>query len=184
MLLVSLAAGALVTLAAPSAGAATIIKNPGRHPGYKVELEPHLNFGFFNYRYYGGYRGNGLIPEVGGGFRATIPIIDPGFVPKINDTVGITFGADVSGCTGYCDGHYYLRFPVGLQWNFFITEKFNAFAEFGFVPMVDGGNRYRSVFYPDFFLQVGGRYMFTDKVSLTFRIGYPFFSLGVSFFVG
>jgi hypothetical protein len=184
MLLVSLAAGALVALAASSAHAETIIKNPGQHPGYAVELEPHLNFGFFNYRYYGGYRGYGIIPEVGAGFRATIPIVDPGFVPRINDTVGITFGGDVTACTGYCDGHYYFRFPVGIQWNFFITRRFNAFADVGFVLGIDNGYRFRSVFYPDILLQAGGRYMFTDKVSLTFRIGYPFFSLGVSFFVG
>lgn len=32
-----------------------------------------------------------------------------------------------------------------------------------------------------FVLYAGGRYHFTDDIALTMRIGYPTFSLGVSF---
>jgi hypothetical protein len=188
-LLISLAAGAFVALAAPSALAATTIKNPGQHIDYAVELEPHLNFGFFHYRDYGYYdRGRNYYYgnyEFGGGFRATIPIMDPGFVRSINDSVGITFGADITGCANYCYGYTHLRFPVGVQWNFWITNKFNAFAEGGFSLYVDAGRgNYRTLIYPDFFLTVGLRVLFTDSIGLTVRFGYPFLSVGVSFFVG
>jgi hypothetical protein len=184
-LLISLAAGALVALAAPSADAATIIKNPGQHPDYAVELEPHLNFGFFNYRYYGP-RGRYGYLEFGAGFRATIPVMDPGFVRKINDSVGITFGADITGCpsNSYCSGYTHIRLPVGIQWNFWITPAFSAFADAGFTPAIDAGRGAYGGFYPDFFLQAGLRVLFTNKVGLTVRVGYPFVSVGVSFFAG
>lgn len=186
-LLISLAAGALVVLAAPSARAATTIKNPRQHINYAVELEPHLNFGFFHYRDYG-LRGRDpyySYLEFGAGFRATIPIVDPGFVPSINDSVGITFGADITGCpSSYCSDYTHLRFPVGIQWNFWVTQAFSAFGDIGFNLGVDAGRGPYGGVYPDFFLMVGGRYLFTNKVGLTFRIGYPFVTVGVSFFAG
>lgn len=188
-LLISLAAGTLVALAAPSAQAATIIRNPRQHPDYAVELEPKLDIGFFHYRDYGYYyRGRYYdysYLEIGPGFRATIPIMDPGFVRSINDSVGITFGVDTTFCGDYCYAAARFRFPVGVQWNFWITRAFAAFAEAGFSLELDPGrNGYRTVIYPDFFLSGGLRVLFTDKVGLTVRIGYPFVSVGVSFFVG
>ena len=185
-LLVSLAAGTVVTLAASSADAASTIKQPRRHIDYAVELEPHLNFGFFRYRYWG----RGVDPyynylEFGGGFRATIPIMDPGFVRKINDSVGITFGGDITGCPPPgCYGYTHLRFPVGIQWNFWFTDAFSAFADAGFnLGIAAGDGPYRGI-YPDFFLMAGLRVLFSDSVGLTVRFGYPFVSVGVSFFVG
>ena len=65
------------------ARAESIIKNPGDHPTYSVELEPHGLLGWGHL-----YRGNGL----GLGARLTIPIVQNGFVPKINNSVGISFG--------------------------------------------------------------------------------------------
>ncbi len=172
------------------ARAQNIIRRPGDHINYKAELEPHINFGLFHYRdnYYWDRYGYYQAFDYGPGFRATIPIMDPGFVPKINDSVGITFGADIGFCPGYCYRSVALRFPVGIQWNFFITPRFNVFADIGFVFGIDAGSRYYdyrgSPFYPDFFLMGGLRYLFTDKIGLTVRVGYPFVSVGVSFFVG
>ena len=31
--------------------------------------------------------------------------------------------------------------------------------------------------------EVGGRWHFKDKITLTMRVGYPFVTLGVSFFI-
>jgi len=184
-LLVSLTAGALVALAAPSAFAAGTIKHPRQHIDYAAELEPHFDFGFLRYRYFGRGPADGfLYPEFGGGFRATIPIVDPGFVPRINDSVGITFGGDITGCTYYCNGYTHLRFPVGIQWNFWFTERFSAFADLGGILGIDAGRGPYGGVYPDFMLMLGGRFLFTNKVGLTFRVGYPFISIGVSFFVG
>jgi hypothetical protein len=181
-----LAAAALLALT-PEAQARPTIKNPNDHPSYRAELEPHGTFVFWHGNYHGdfkGYRGFGD-PEFGAGFRATIEVGDPAFIPKINNTVGITFGIDATSlnCRGcrYRDDDFYLWMPIGLQWNFFFTDKFSAFADLGF--MLRSGGFYRHV-YADFFAMVGGRYHFSDKVALTFRVGQPFVTLGVSFFVG
>jgi hypothetical protein len=68
-----------------------------------------------------------------------------------------------------------------VQWNFFFTDKFSAFAEGGLMLRSGGFYDYVDA---DFFIGIGGRYHFNDNVALTFRIGSPFVSLGVSFFVG
>lgn len=182
-----LASAALLSFT-PSAEAANLIKQPNAHPDYSVELEPHFTMGLFtpNWGPYGRgggryYRGRGYSPDFGGGFRASIPIVDPGFIPKLNNTVAITFGLDLTNCR-YCYNNAPQVFlpEVGLQWNFFFTEKFSAFGDVGFMLRNDGF--YRDV-YPDFFLMFGGRYHFNDKIALTGRIGYPFFTIGVSFFL-
>src|SRR5690348_5524691 len=77
-------------LALPGAAAAdeSIIKNPGDHPSYRFEAEPHGLIGFG-----GPFRhGRG---ELGAGFRGTVIIVDNGFVKTINNSVGITFGGDL-----------------------------------------------------------------------------------------
>lgn len=173
-----------LTLAPTSAHAQSVIKNPNAHPDYRVELEPHGDLIFFRYGgagyegYSRAYFGN---PEFGAGFRATIEVGDPAFIPKINNTVGITFGIDLTNCR-FCNGDdFRIWNPVGLQWNFWFTDKWSAFADLGF--MLRNNGFYHHV-YADFFGMLGGRYMFTDRVGLTMRIGYPFVSLGVSFMAG
>ena len=158
-----------------------IIKNPNDHQSGSVELEPHANFIFWHRNYGGGrgYKGTGDL-EFGAGFRATIEIVDPGFVPKINDTVGITFGLDVTNCR-YCTKDFTLWTPVGLNWSFYLTKSWSVFADGGFVLRTDGF--YHDI-YADFFGMLGGRYHFSDSTALTMRIGYPFVSVGVSFYAG
>lgn len=169
---------------APDALARTTIKNPNDHPDYTAELEPHATFIFWHGRYHSyarNYRGFGD-PEFGAGFRASIELADPAFVPKINNNIAITFGLDITNlnCRG-CRNDYYIWSPIGLQWNFFITDKFSAFADLGF--MLRSVDFFADV-YPDFYGMVGGRWHFTDKVAFTFRLGVPFVNVGVSFFVG
>lgn len=194
----SLLAGAIVALACSAEGTAnaqSIIKNPGDHPNYRVELEPHLNFGWAH------YRGNGF----GLGARASIVIVDNGFIKSINNSVAISFGLDwlrYSDCyyydyrygyrgRGYGCGASYFLFPVAMQWNFWLSPKWSVFGE-------PGLHVYHAVFddycdpafpncsYPtrtsvDFAFWAGGRFHFSDTVALTMRIGYPTFSIGVSF---
>ena len=72
----------------------SIIKSTNDHPEYKVELEPHLDFGWANL-----YASNGF----GLGVRASIPIVQNGFIPNLNNSVAISFGLDwlrYSGCYG------------------------------------------------------------------------------------
>ncbi len=181
------AATVALTLLAPfatsEAHAETIIKRPSEHPNYRAELEPHLSLiPWRPVAYRRTYRRDAFRDwEVGAGFRATIEIADPAFIPKLNNTIGITFGADITGCPGCYGGYWYMRAPVGLQWNFWLFKRFNAFAEFGVQPLVQ---RFFDATYFDFFAQAGGRVMFSDKAAFTFRVGYPYITLGVSFFVG
>lgn len=184
--LLGTATAACTLLATQDANAQLIIKNPSDHPDYRVELEPHgviapwgNTFGYG--RNLGRYHFNG-----GVGFRATIEIVDP-VIPRLNNTIGITFGIDVTNC-GYCyPDEYSLWFPVGAQWNFFLTRKWSVFAELGIVPhsngfFSDGYGRYNSVFVEPMF-ELGGRFHFRDKITLTMRLGIPFVSIGVSFMI-
>ena len=113
--------------------------------------------------------------------RATIKIVDPGFIPKLNNTVGITFGIDATNCQGCRAGYgWSLWTPVGINWSFFITDKFSAFADLGFNLRTEGF--YHHV-WPDFMFELGGRYHFNDHVALMFRVGYPFVTFGPTFFI-
>jgi hypothetical protein len=180
----------LVSVAATGAGllsfaaeAKASIKNPNDHPSYKAELEPHLNAILWrrDYGYGRSYRYSGVgDPEFGAGFRATIELGDPAFIPKLNNTVGISFGIDLTNCV-FCRYDYSIWTPVTLQWNFFLHKKWSVFADIGGVIRSDG---FYDDIYVDPFFMAGGRFHFTDKVSLTMRVGYPFVSVGVSFFVG
>ena len=182
--------------------AQSTIRNPGEHPDYAVELEPHALFGPFDPP--GDTIGTGL----GAGLRVTIPIVKNGFIPTINNSIGISFGFDwlhySSGhdvAVGYC-GRWivgpnntricaqlagpsgapanYVFLPVAMQWNFWLHPKFSAFGEPGLVIY------HRKADYEDAGLglapmfDVGGRWHFSDVAALTFRFGYPTFSLGVS----
>jgi hypothetical protein len=189
---------ATVAPAAP-AHAQSIIKNPGDHPNYGVELEPHLDFGWANL-----YASNGF----GAGLRAGIPIVQNGFIPTINNSIAISFGADIlrySGCyyggTVFANGSdlgcgaTYFVFPVTMQWNFWLSPRWSVFGEPGlyvyhatfdsFCDKVKGG-AFINCTEPShtgvgFAAYAGGRFHFNDKVALTLRVGYPTVSLGVSF---
>jgi hypothetical protein len=144
----------------------SIIKNPGDHPPYTFEAEPHGLIGFAGPF----HRGRG---ELGAGFRGTIILVDSGFIKSINNSVGITFGGDLFFRSTT------LFIPVAMQWNFWFTTHWSVFGEpgLGFAVNRDRG---RDLLHP--ILSVGGRYHFTEKIALTMRIGYPAISVGASFF--
>lgn len=155
-------------LAAPQeARAESIIKSPGDHPSYKFEAEPHGLLGF------GGpfERGRG---DFGAGFRGTIILVDNGFVKTINNSVGIGFGGDVF------FGRGTVFVPVVMQWNFWLTTHWSVFGEPG-VGFALNQFKGRDLAHP--VIDLGGRYHFNEKISLTMRIGYPAASVGVSFFL-
>ena len=184
--LVTSAAIASATLFAFAPEAAASIKNPNDHPAYRAELEPHINSIFWRYDYSrpvgrrGGRFKNFGDPEFGAGFRATIELADPAFIPKLNNTVGISFGVDVTNCQ-YCRRDLWVWVPVTLQWNFFFNEHWSAFGDIGGVLRGDG---FFTDVYADPAFMLGGRYHFNDNVALTLRLGIPFMTFGVSFFVG
>ncbi len=145
------------------AGADDTIKTPGDHPSYSVELEPHALVGF-------GRFADGV--GIGPGLRVSFPIVDNGFVSSINDSVAIGVGADVLfGAPGA------IVFPVVMQWNFFVARRWSVFGEPGLAIFhgFDSSTGVEPVLY------AGGRYHFNEHVSLTMRVGYPAFSIGLSF---
>jgi hypothetical protein len=194
------ALAAFVTLVPATGRAEGIIKHPGDHQKYAVELEPH---GLLDWDgYYWGGTGFGL------GMHAVIPIVDNGPVSTINNNMGIGFGLDwshfsnngcgfvnaggvivnVNGCDASSNA---LLFPVYVQWNFFFTKVVSVFGEAGFgiyhswysldtnVVCAGGycGSNHTGAF-PYF--EGGGRFLFGDTAGILVRIGYPFFTVGAS----
>src|SRR5579883_1330264 len=150
------AAGALIVLPLVARGAAaaehSIIKQPGDHPRYVFEAEPHLILGW----------GDPFFPNgvPGAGFRGTFHITN-GFVKTVNDSIGVGVGLDV-GTNGR------VVVPVVMQWNFWLSTHWSVFGEPG---LAVGSGAANAAVWPAFF--VGGRLHFTDRVALTFRLGYP-----------
>jgi hypothetical protein len=156
-------------MAAPSAAQAdeSIIKNPGDHPDYRFEAEPHGLLG------YGGPFDRGRA-DFGLGFRGTVILMDNGFIKTINNSVGISFGGDIF------FRHTTFFLPVALQWNFWLSTHWSVFGEPG-IGFAANAPRGVGVVHPIF--MIGGRYHFNDKISLTMRLGYPAFTIGASFFL-
>lgn len=174
-----------------SARADDTIRRPGDHPTYSVELEPH---GLLDW--YVPYTHSNTGIGIGG--RFSIPIVENGFVQTINNSVAISFGIDwihYDGCffNGNCAVDY-LHFPIVMQWNFFVARRWSVFGEpgldiyhgfFSDCPFTTANafacnTPTQTGVEPAFFL--GGRYHFSDGAALTMRIGFPTFSIGVSFF--
>jgi hypothetical protein len=156
------------------------IKSPTAHPQYSAELEPHLLFDFVG------------DDDLGLGGRATFVVMDPGFISALNNNVGVGVGFDwLSGddhCNpGGCHDHDRLLFPVVMQWNFWFTPQWSAFAEPGLSFVVRDDDHFGRHddddldIDPSFF--VGGRFNFNDDIALTLRLGIPASSFGVSFFL-
>jgi hypothetical protein len=179
------------------ARAQSTIKQPGARPAYYFEAEPHLLAGLLDPPGFGAGTGLGL------GFRGTIELAKDGFLPKLNDSVGIGFGLDWlrydgwDGPRNYCQERItgpagvpiclrapasggsidYFYLPVVLQWNFWLHRKWSVFGEPGLAMYVEDGD----VELTPFVLYAGGRFHLTDRVALTLRVGYPTFSFGASF---
>jgi hypothetical protein len=186
-----------------AAMAQSTIRQPGAHVDYAVEVEPHLAFGLFEPL--GAPTGTGF----GAGLRVTIPVVRNGFVPTINNSVGISLGFDwvhyydggsenIGYCASYVPGpggtrictavggpfagpSNYLYFPAAMQWNFWLTDQFSVFGEPGLAIYYEKA-RYEAnggIGAAPVFA-LGGRWHFMRRAMLTVRLGYPLTSLGVS----
>lgn len=186
------------------AHAQAIIRQPGNHPNYTLEIEPHLAFQWT--QHYGS--GDGIGP----GVRVNVPFFHNGPIQKINNNMGMTFGLDITfsdGGPSWCYGRYRrdlwingedcsvteFWLPVAMQWNFFLTKVISVFGEPGFAiahrrwdleVLCDGDPDSRCGYdYNDtdleFVLWAGGRFMFSDTIGATVRIGYPMITAGVNF---
>jgi len=177
----------LVMLYSGVARAESFIERPDAHPATQVEAEPHLVFGWLDPPGIADGSGYGM------GIRGTFELVDPGFIPRLNNTVGIGVGLDwlryhaedchrneVGDWECEDDRARYVWVPVVLQWNFFLHEQWSVFGEPGVALRFQspGNNKF-----DPFVLYLGGRWRFSDQASLTMRIGYPVTTVGVSFFL-
>jgi hypothetical protein len=180
-----------------AAQAQSTIKAPGQRQSYFLELEPHVLAGLLDPPGFGG--GTGL----GAGVRATFDVVPDGFIPKLNDSVGIGVGLDYlrydgwQGARGRCErfvpgpsgvpicvetsGSHggdvdYFYLPVVMQWNFWLHRRWSVFGEPGVSMYVEDGD----LRFTPFVLYLGGRFHITDRIALSLRVGYPTFSLGIS----
>jgi hypothetical protein len=198
---VALSLAVLFVLGFPTvASAQSIIKQPGNHPDYAVEIEPHLALQWADR--WG--TGDGFGP----GVRFNIPFMRNGFVKTINNNVGISFGLDITfgdggwGCydgprniPGYNCSVTEFWLPVAMQWNFWLTPVISVFGEPGFAiahrrwsypwycngvngAICDDVKFNRTELEP--VLWGGGRFMFSDKVGATVRIGFPMITAGIN----
>jgi hypothetical protein len=174
-----------LVLAAPAVRADDTIKRVGDHPRPALEIEPHGIVGWGGVYANGGY---------GVGARLSLPIVENGFIPKINNSVAISFGLDIlryDGCWYYgsCAATF-VESPVTMQWNFYVAQKWSVFGEPGLVLyhgfLSDcptghwcGDAPTATGVVPAFY--AGGRYAFSETMSLTMRVGYPTISVGLSF---
>ncbi|HEX2874895.1 MAG TPA: hypothetical protein VHP33_26775 [Polyangiaceae bacterium] len=181
------------------ARAQSTIKQPRQRTLYSFEAEPHVVAGLAD------PPGLGAGTGLGVGFRGTVELLDNGFIPKLNNSVGIGFGIDYLRYDGWqgprdtCEefatapsgvpvcvrtsgggggGHVnYFYLPIVLQWNFWLHKRWSVFGEPGLALYLQD----RDLQFTPLVLFVGGRYHLNDRITLTMRVGYPAFSFGVSF---
>lgn len=145
------------------ASAENLIKQPGAHNRYKVELEPHLSL------YYGSWTNR---VEAGPGIRVAIPFMHNGPIDTINNNIGVSFGVD----TYFPGGAFVMRLPGAFQWNFYFTDIISVIGEAGLAfnfGDLDG-------LWVDPIFQGGGRFQF-GKVGVVVRVGYPDITVGANF---
>jgi hypothetical protein len=198
------AAGTAALLATQAANAQ--IKQPGAHPDYSVELEPHFVLDWA--RHYGWSRNE----AIGLGLRATIPFLDNGPISSINNNMGIGFGLDWTHNGSACDRYPWRRerdwrydctvdnfhFPVVVQWNFWLTPIVSVFGEAGLDVVHtrwswefcdNWDSRWGSCDGSDtdvnFAFWGGGRFLFgaNSNVGGVVRLGWPYISLGIGILI-
>lgn len=180
---------------ASPANAETVIRHPGQHTPYSVELEPHLAFDWLSDSH---WVGDGIGP----GVHVAIPFMHQGPISSINNNMAIKFGLDLTfGGRCYWGNRYRERYdcdstsfmlPVALQWNFYITDIITTFGEVGMAirhtrwpySYACNGNGVcqssDSDTYALFYPAVGAKFMFGRSAGLTVRMGYPHVTIGAS----
>ncbi len=185
-----------------SASAQTIIKRDEAH-NYALEIDLHGVLTPF-----GAPQGSSDV-GIGAGAMFGINLAPRGFLPSVNDSVALGVGFDFvhysggsavasecvewvgSGASRICvrtrrsgGGGNYFYVPAVMQWNFYINKQFSLFGEPGLAAYLWNSSFDRSLNFgmtPVF--NVGGRWHFSEAATLTFRVGYPYTTIGVSFFL-
>jgi hypothetical protein len=176
------------------------LKEPGAHPKYLLELEPHF---LVQWTYTDWHNTDGI----GVGGRVSIPVMENGPIPTINDSLAVGVGFDwahfdvncyddfhVPTPSGYSCIANHLWVPAVAQWNFWFTPAVSAFAEVGFAihhanadvgcPVIGGfycGSQSYTRVRPVFL--VGPRFTLSNRFAITLRLGIPYLSIGGSFYL-
>ena len=182
------------------------IKEPGAHTHYSVELEPHVTLGWAGAPAHYADEGLGLglrasIPIFHNGPITTIN-------NNMAITFGVDwlhFGYDHDvACRDLpgpdCETHdFYANafwFPVALQWNFFVHRRISVFGEVGLAIVHERWSWGRPcpgepgsycdytdthTHFAEFIFYPGARFMVSDNVGFTIRVGFPHITLGASF---
>lgn len=192
--------GFLLTYTA-AAQAQTIIKNGSASHDHTLEIDLHGVLTPFSPP-----QGSASV-GVGAGALFGINLAPQGFLPQVNDSVALGVGFDFvhysggnavasecvewvgSGPSRICvrtrrsgGGGNYFYVPTVMQWNFYITKSFSVFGEPGLGLFLWNSSFDRSLnFGATPIFNAGGRWHFAKDVSLTFRVGYPYTTVGVSF---
>lgn len=171
---------AILTHARHASAETWIIKEPAPHPDRTLAIEPHGVVAIDGVNWHG----------LGVGGRFSFTILETGFLPSINDSVGFGVGADwaffnetciAKAKPRSCEGGGTLWIPSVMQWNFHLTESWTAFAEPGLALRYDEDDKRNDlILRPAFYL--GGHYFFGKSTAVTLRLGWPTVSLGVTFF--
>jgi len=137
---------------------------------------------FFGFPFGGSYGSYGYygVFSVGLGARFYIPIVSEGFLPMLNDSFGIEFGADtgfVIGGYGYGLGFALTMPAVAARWNFHLFSRLEAYAKLGIGVGLFFGSYV--VPYPVVIANVGVIFKLNKVVSLRAEIGSPAIKIGI-----
>ena len=202
---------AVFTSALLSSAAATAqIKQPGAHAHYGVDLEPHLVVMWErgpaqHYQYdddgFGlGLRAtipffhNGPIPKINNNMGIGFGLDYIHFGYDTDEYCALYGGQWCNGVRDYTANVFW--FPVVMQWNFFVHPRIAVFGEVGLalsvtsyhlsVPcnpnpgmLCSANDTDVDPFEPIF--SAGGRFMLSDAIGLTVRLGFPQVTFGASF---
>jgi hypothetical protein len=167
-------------LAAGSSRAEAIIKQPGNHPHYSVELEPHVILGWASIDTNDPFPRNFDLnhnASFGPGLRVGIPLVTNGFVHSINDSVALGLGIDMA---HYGPSSNVVWVPVVMQWNFYVSDAITVFGEPG-GALRTAYSHGQTEWHIDGVMQAGAKFMIERHLGLTVRAGYPYFSAGLTF---
>ncbi len=190
----------LVTLAATvlqprRAEAESIIQQPYHGPRRDIELNFHGIVGY-GFGYYGDYAYGGCGPvggcynnyysdySLGVGFQMLFPVVQNGFIPKLNNAFYVGFFTEFMAIPYYYASYrpiFSMAIGPMVQWRFFLFREFEVFNNIGFGiwPWFDGLNSATEVrVWPVF--EFGGNWRFAKHVALTFSFGYPSIKAGIS----
>lgn len=163
-----------------------IIKDASVHDTRPSKLDLTGSFGFFGDTQVG----------VAGWF--SFPIVNDGFIPPLNDSFNLEFGAaldyswiNYGGFASSCDFNYYGFAPMGgVRWDLYLTQKWTVFAKgklgigYHFGSTDCGAYKINDDVYSTTFLAsdfgAGAYWNFAENMGMRFELGYRGGSVGIS----